>query len=387
MTDPINIMINGVEYFDFTDVTITKSIETFAGKFVITTTSTSNIDFPLKVNSECKILVQGEPVINGYIESLIIDYDDKTHSIQVTGRDRTADLVDSTVGGSDTSEFQLPTKGLTLKQITESLLTKFNLSSIKVIDNHGTKPFKKGDIVSAEYGTKVFDFLEKYAKKRQVLLTTDGNGDIVFTRTPTKQYITPLLLSDTEPSTILRGSIRYNNSKRYNKYLCTTQDNPAALDQFIDTSKITSPSKVAGNESVGQATDNEVRSSRIYHFESESSSSSEPLNDRAKWEANFRKSQASKWSYTVQGHIAKDDSMIWKPGYKVLVVDSFANLNSYALISSVEYKFNLTGGSKTVLKLLPDIAFSLLITKPENEAAATDTGLSQYIDITKLNTK
>jgi prophage tail gpP-like protein len=380
MSDAVNIIVNGKEYTDFIDVSINKSIETLAGTFSFTTTSTSNINFPLKLNSECQIIVQGEQVINGYIEDLTIDYDSASHNIKVMGRDRTADLVDSTVGGSDTSQFTPPTNGITLKQFTENILVKFNRSSIEVIDNQGTKPFK--DVMSIDYGAKVFDFLEKYAKKRQVLLTTNGDGNIVFTRAPLNKFVTPLLLSRDEPSTILKARIKYNNTKRFNKYICTTQDNPSSLADAISL-----PSVIAGSdEEGGQAIDDQIRNSRIYHFEAEFSSDQNPLKERAIWEANFRKSQSEQRTYTVQGHIAKEDEQIWKPGYTVLVVDEYADLNSYLLVSSVNYRFSLEGGSTTILKLLPEIAFSLLISKPRKEKGSK-TGLDNYIDLSKLNVK
>lgn len=376
MTDAVTIIVNGTEYTDFTEVSVTKSIETLAGTFMFRTTSTPNIDFPLKVNSEVQIIVENEQVINGYIEKLHIDYSASQHFIRVSGRDRTADVIDSTVGGTETSEFNMPINGLSLTQITRRLLDKFNLFNIQVIDDADTEPFKQ-DIVAAEYGTTLFEFLNKYAKKRQVLLTTNGQGDLVYTRAPILTFSTPLLLSKTEPSTILRGSIYFDNTRRFNQYICSSQDNPSA---YLDTSKL--PKNIAGSD--GKATDNEVRTSRIYHFESDSSSSQGPLPGRAKWEANFRKSQAIKWTYTVQGHVAKNDNEIWKPGGLVLVVDGFASLNSYLLISSVEYRFSLTEGSRTTLRLLDKDSFTLLISKPESEKKASDTGLSQYLDLTKL---
>jgi prophage tail gpP-like protein len=377
MSDAVNIIINGQEYTDFLDVSINKSIETLAGSFSFTATSTPNINFPLKLNSECQIIVQGEQVINGYIEKLIIDYDDESHNIKVMGRDRTADLVDSTVGGSDTSQFTPPKNGITLKQFTENILVKFNRSSINVIDNQGTEPFN--DVMSIDYGAKVFDFLEKYAKKRQVLLTTNGDGDIIFTRAPLNKFKTSLLLDRNNPSTILKGRIKYDNTKRFHKYVCTTQDNPSSLADAISL-----PSVIAGSDDEGGiAIDDQIRDSRIYHFEAEFSSDQKPLKDRAIWEANFRKSQSEQRVYTVQGHIAKEDEQIWKPGYTVLVVDELADLNSFLLISSVNYRFSLETGALTILKLLPEIAFSLLISKPEKEKGSK-TGLGEYIDLSQL---
>lgn len=381
MTDSITIKIAGLEYTDFTHVSVTKSIETLAGSFTIKATSTPNVDFPIKVNSRCQIMIQGEQVLNGFVERLSINYEAEagsgSHDIVVSGNDRTIDLYDSTVGGNESSEFSASKNGVTLKQIAEKVLDQFNMSVIEVIDDGSLRPFKQGT-VSAEYGVSCFKFLEKYAQKRQVLITTNGDGNLVFMRAPSNIFKTHLILSKNAPSTILRGSIRYNNAKRFHEYIGSTQGNPSGISQFS-----TNPKAIASVSSGKKPIfDEDIRSSRVYHFEPSFSSSQESLTDRVKWEANFRRSQSQILIYTVQGHIAKEDSQIWRPGYRVVVNDEFANItNQTLLISSVKYEFNASGGSTTVLRLLPEDSFTLLVNKPQLEKSSSKKDSTEYISI------
>jgi len=376
MIDAVNIKIDGKEYTDFISATITKSLEELCGEFNIVCSSTPNIDFPIKVGSKCDIVIHGENVINGYIEKLSISYSSETesgtHKITVSGRDRTADLVDSTIGGSESSEFQVPKNGITLKQITEKVLSQFNLSDIKVIDNLNLKPFT--DLVSDKFGSKAFDFLEKYAKKRQVLITTTGDGNIEFVRSPAKSYKTALILSKNAPATIISGNVVLDDSKRFNQYFGSAQGNPTSLQNL--TSK---PLNIAGSGN-SPVVDNEIRNSRIYHFEPHFSSEQETLTQRVQWEANYRKSQSRKLKYTVQGHVAKDDKEIWKIGRLVSVTDEFADiLNGVKLISNIRYTFDLTNGARTDLTLLDKDAFSLIVNKPDTEVENERGDLGQYV--------
>lgn len=370
MTQSINIIIEGKEYTDFTSASVTKSIETLAGSFTFDATSTEKINFPIKVGSACQIVVKGTQVINGHIEKLTINYDATTHSIQIKGRERTADIIDSTLGSGSSTEFKTP---ISLKLITEKILQTLNLSDIKVIENIALKQFQQ-DNPSTEYGTSAFEFLEKYAKKRQVLLTTDGDGNIVFTRAPTQKYKTALILKQDAASTILSGSIIYDETKRFHDYFCATQDNPSGSTQFFKNAK-------ESVDSSGTATDKSIRDSRIYHFEANFSSASETLNDRCKWESNFRRAQSKIWNYTVQGHIAEDDNMIWKPGYLVRVIDEFSNTNSILLISAVTYTEDLSEGTKTKLKIVTKESFTLEVNKPEKEKQTSQEGSTQYFSI------
>ena len=46
---------------------------------------------------KCRVLVNGIPVITGYIEEIQVNYNEGEQSINFSGRDKTADLIDSTL--------------------------------------------------------------------------------------------------------------------------------------------------------------------------------------------------------------------------------------------------------------------------------------------------
>lgn len=362
----INIIVDGQERQDFTNISVIRSMEDLSGTFSFETTSTANIDFPLRVGSICQIVVDQTTVIDGFIEKLRITYSDGQHKIGVLGRDKTADVIDSTFGNVELNAKDNP---VTLKQIAESILKKLGIKDIKVIDNVGVKPFAK-DHISIETGTTGFALLQKYAQKRQVLVTTDGLGNIVFTRTPTKTYKTQLTLEKNAPGTILEGSFNIDYTKRFHEYICSSQGNPSTNTITIIAS---TPDKVADTSGKSEA-DKEIRSSRVFNFQADSSSQDETAKQRATWESNFRTSQSKQWTYTLQGSIAEDDNEIWEPLRLVYVIDSFAHTSrTRLLISGVTYTQNLGEGSKTILKLMPENSFSLIVNKPvKNEAAADD---------------
>ena len=368
----INIIVDGQERQDFINIVVTKSMETFAGTFSFQATSTKNIQFPLRQGSSCEILVNQVRVINGFIEKLRITYKANKHNIHIRGRDKTGDIIDSTLGDGDVTEFNAKNNSVSLKQIAEKILQRLNIQNVAIIDNVGIKPFTQ-DHLSVEIGTSGFDFLQKYAQKRQVLLTTNGNGDIVFTRTPTETYKTQLILTPNAPSTILEADVNFDDTKRFNKYFCSSQGNPSGVSQYFTT-----PDKTA-NTAGESDPDNEIRKSRIYHFETDFSAEDETAKQRANWEANFRRTQAKQWIYTVRGYNAEDDKKIWEPLKFVNVNDSLSNTNARLLIAAVTYTANLGEGSKTILKLVTEDAFSLQVEKPVKNKDASQEGLDFFI--------
>lgn len=380
MAAEIVIIADGVPYQDFTNIEVTKSIEDFAGKFHFQSTDPNQVNqravfarYPLRVGMSVQIQVHGQQVLDGYIEKLSINYDVERHSIKIVGRERTADLCDSTV--SDEVSF---TGTITLKKLIESVLFKYFLNFIKVIDENDLKPFTEtdGNQLKSEFGTTVFDALEKYAQQRQVLLTTNEDSNIVLLRSPSKTYKTLLSLSGNSPAIILSGNIVNDDTKRFNKYDGKAAENPLGIENaFVD------PKKIAGSSKLAQEFDFFIRKSRIYHFQPSAVSANETLQECVKWESNFRTSQAQQWNYTLQGHLAKDDNKVWLPGYLVNVQDVFTAPHALLLISGVTYTYNLGEGSKTTLKLVTQESFSTEVKKPIKQAQSNDQGIQKYFSV------
>lgn len=93
----IILQVDGTNYAGWTAVSVSRSIETVAGAFDLACTENvggAAAQWPLRPNQKCKILVNGQTVIDGYIDKVSIDVSDSAHGIAVSGRDKTGDLVD-----------------------------------------------------------------------------------------------------------------------------------------------------------------------------------------------------------------------------------------------------------------------------------------------------
>jgi len=351
----ITLEVNGVNYTGFTEISVTKSLTDFCGKFSFVTVWDEQRHFPIKIGQRCKIRVENTVIINGFIEQLNITYDSTSHVINVIGRDKTADIVDSTL--AEDIEFTAP---YTLENIAKKVLNKLNIKNITVSSNVPLSPFQKGELESGEIGIKAFDLIEKYARKKHVLATTTGDGNILFRRSDLKnKYKTILSLDEITQLTIKSANVTYDNSKRYHTYIVRSQTNDSVVYFDVDTA-VNVPKKLIY--------DNEIRNSRIYNFIAEQALlGEEQAKTRAQWEANFRRSQAFTYNCTVQGFIPVNDKIIWQPAYFVQVIDEFSNINSTLLIEQVQYNFSLSLGSQSVLKLVTADAFTLEVERPEKK--------------------
>jgi len=103
MTPKITIRVNGDEYTGWTDFILDDSIKAAAAGFELSTTErwqdndTFNLgggSWRLRAGDACSVFIDGERVLNGYIDVHMPSYDRNQHNVAISGRSLTADLVD-----------------------------------------------------------------------------------------------------------------------------------------------------------------------------------------------------------------------------------------------------------------------------------------------------
>ncbi len=347
----ITLEVNGSRFDGFTDISVNRNVENISGSFLFTATSDNVTTFPIEVGSPCRVFIANDSVIDGFVESVQVSYDAGTHSLSIAGRDRTADVIDSSVVGK--KEFVGP---IGLVDIITRTLTDNGIEGISVTDTTGgIASFKEGEFFSAEIGSTVFEFIEKYARKRQVLLTTDGDGNIVLARAGKTSAIATLQnIKNGVDNNILSGNINYDFTQRFNKYTMESQQNPSALSFGADVSVPNVPVQT------GTDTDDHIRSSRQLQIMTGSSDTGGDLKNLATWHANLRRIRSADYSVVVQGfHQDEAATTLWIPNILVQVVDNFADVSATLLIKSVEYNFNITAGSTTTINLVDKDAYTL----------------------------
>lgn len=339
----LTIESDGRNLKNFISAEVKRSIRSISGGFTFTTSADDNDALPVKVGDPIKILADDTPVITGFIDTISVGYGANGHTITASGRDITQDIVDSTVGS--TKEFK---GSLTLESIMFRVISDLGLGGVmKVINRVATlKPFLPTEITSAEIGQTAFDFFESYARKRQVLMTTDGAGNIELVRgaiTPVPIFLANLT-DKSDPtglvSNIISATASFDITNRFNKYTVRSQGNP------ISGLPTDTPDRIA--EVKGEATDSDIRSSRRLEFKSE-----EPLNaleatERANWEQSIRRANSLRYSATVQGHSFSISKTLYNFNQLIVIQDDFCDIHDILLSTDVTFKYGLSGSTTTI---------------------------------------
>lgn len=359
----MKLEVNGIQYDNFTSASCETRLDALSNTFSFEAVAAEGQPLPFKGGEACKVIINGRKVLTGSIEVVDVSYDSGDHTISVQGRDKTGDLLDSHIG--TVSDLRAP---ITLKQIIEKVIKNIG-SDIKVIEEVSTAPFDAAqDIAAPEPGDNAFSFIEKYSRKRQVLLTSNSDGNLVITSGSATQAAGGIQhIIGANDNNVLSSSFSFDTTGRFNSYKFVSQQNLVALNFAGET----------GLDSVvnqsGGVFDPDVRIGRQLVLVSEAPFSDSQNEARAKWEANIRKARGLVYAATVSGYNVDntdDNSALWQVNKLYQIVDDYLGKSEPMLANSVTYTLDVDGGELTSLSFVDQKAYSLELTKPQTSKTA-----------------
>lgn len=375
----LTLKVGGQLYAGWKSVNIRLGLEQIAGTYDLSITErwpSQPTEWSIPPGELCEILIGDETVISGYVDAVAVNYDDNSHEIRVTGRDRTGDLVDCSAPSTAFS-------GLTFVQIAEKLTAPYGIALYdetvagrklttkqKKAGKKGT-PIKKARVGSAlpkcatQNGESVFKTLEKLARSEGVLLVSDGEGGLLITRAGMAGSSTTVLKFG---ENILRASFEHSHANLYSEITVKGQAAAAGAGKFDVTHA--SP-KGSVRRSGGAKTGNsQIARYRPLVLVAETQADAKRCQQRAEWEASNREAKARKITLTVQGW-RQNSGELWSINQRVRVVCPWMRVDEWWLIAGVSFRLD-EGGSLTELTLVGEKAFDMLpeIPDPAGGAAA-----------------
>lgn len=357
--------VDGVPFSNFLSFSVSRSIETFAGTFSFTASDADRKLFPIKLGSKVRATINGKPVLTGWVEAISPSVDAGSHSVDIQGRDVTGDIIDSTLNAGSVELVPPVTLADIINKVQSVVGTR-----LKVVNNvQGLSAYTPEEIVSCKAGDGAFAFLEKFARTRQVLLNTDGAGNITISRNSKERLEFSLVnRKDGIGNNVLSSSAKYDNSQRFNRYLVVSQSNLVGsneygipnLDDLIAT--ISAP-----------VIDSEIRSSRVLYLISEKNASSGQAKDRAIWECNVRKARSRTYSAKVDGVTVPGTTDPFPVNRLVQVYDEDAGISATMLIKSVSFSVS-PSGEETSLELINKDSYTLETSEPGTSSRSNPLG-------------
>ncbi len=342
----LSINVNDNLYQNFTYYEFFRSLGSAAGEFNFKASNTAADVFPLAKGDSCEIWIDNNKVMTGFINSLGGYSDPETTEIRIRGRDKIQDIIDSSIKSN--IDFKTSVDIITMfKRVMGSL----GITGIDVSLQSGliVRRFSKSELASAKIGENAFGFLEKYCRMRQLLITSNSDGDIVLTRAGTSKYDTILKKEiGGEENNILRSDFEDNDSSRFREYIVISQGNP--IDQLFNDSTVS-------KRSVAQ--DTNIRTGRVLVVNTEISSDLQTNTERAKWESNIRRTKGFQYNCRIRGfYLDAKGTILIQPNNMIQVIDERFGIDAELLIKSCRYIKSLEG-TFTDITLVNRDAFTL----------------------------
>lgn len=348
MKTPIEIRVNGQAFVDYTSATVSMGIEEFARSFSVEFSdkwinSTVGI-LPFSEGDACEVLVHGEKVIDGFIDSIPIDYDKDSHSLAITGRSWTGHLVDCSAvfkGGS--------WRNADLITIATDITDPFGVIPLVLDDSvigPASQPFKRWAIEDEE---KAFDCIARAAKLRGLFLISDAGRRLIIAKASKVVHGDVLKFGDN----VLRGRRTSKATDRFSEYLVKSQS--AGDDTWYGTN-------ARGN--FFKLTDEGVKTYRPLVMVADGPGLKDELQMRATYERNVRAGRARMITYEVQGFKSRAKKL-WPVNELVSVDDDFLHIKDTLLISSVTFTYSEQQGEITSLELCRPEAFDIFAPPPK----------------------
>lgn len=359
----MRLEINGIQYTNFTAASCEIRLDSLANSFSFQAVAPGGQKLPFKGGDPCKVIVDGETVLTGNIEIIGVDYNGTDHTISIQGRDKTADLLDSTIDEID----DIRGDDLTLKALIEAVIAHLKLN-ITVIDEVSPAVFSAAeDIAAPEPGENAFRFIEKYARKRQVLLTSNGEGNIVIASNSGQSAAGAVQhLIGADDNNVIASSFSFDTTGRYNSYRMASSLNPVALNQAGDSDLASLVNQSGG------VFDSEIRAGRQLILISEAPFSDGDCEKRARWEADIRKARGLIYSATVPGfRVGGDTGDLWTTNKLYQITDAFIGKIEPMLCNSIVFSIDADNGKNTALGFVGEKAYTLLL-EPDPLATVAD---------------
>lgn len=327
--DDLELFVNGKIYAGWGSMGVTRAMDAAAGAFTVALTErwegqegmAAQVEpWPILPGDECEVRLGGVSMIRGYVDIFKPSYGPEQHSINIQGRDKTADMIDC-------SAIHKPDewKNITVLRLAQILAAPFGIKARADTDVGEAFP-----VVKLQQGETAFEAIERYAQLRKMLVMPDGAGGLLLTRTGNTRASVALV----QGVNIKDASGSIDHSQRFNQYLVKGQ---AAFSEDTDGE--------AEAHIEGRVTDSGIKRYRPMLIVAEAGASNGDAIERATWEANTRIGKSATAQITVQGWRQTPGGPLWLPNMLVRVQSPWLRMDGDMLIRQVTFNRDSADGS------------------------------------------
>lgn len=369
--DQISIEVGGRVFRGWKSAQVVTGLNQIASQFSLSITRDfpGDAGFRIRPGDLATIRIGDDIVATGFVDKTPVSYTGKTITTTVSGRSRTADLVDCCIlteikagatGGSSNSWAVIThradgTKVAAAKPASQWRTVDVMSTIASIIEPYGLSlisdlPTKVVNDISLSKGTTVFNAIRKLVQNFNYIATDTPTGDVTFVSVDApEQSDSELIVSLTgEGTNVLEGSSEFDHSSVYTDYEVYGQAKPVK----------TSTNPALEHNIRATATSAVLRTRfRLLRIFQSGNSTLASLQDRANYEAVTRAGKAKTCTYRVNGW-RQANGKLWKKGILISVDDEVLGIKRQMMVGKVTFDLS-SSGQTTTLEVAPRGAFSV----------------------------
>lgn len=318
----IKVLKDGVEVKGWKSVSVGLSLSTICNGFSLSQFVADDFNSPVLFPGDAvRIEVDGELLVDGYVDSMQSSFSSDSHSIDVSGREKTCDLVDCSI-----EDFGKSWKNKTVSQIVAEVCESFGLT----FSSNGVPDGGKIVKFVPDPGCTGADVIQDVCRQKCVVCTSDGDGVVRFINEQKFEYAEDFLR---QGENIVSASVSYDNSERFSDCIVLCSSDPKTKRR-------------------GKSSDGEIKRKRCLVVVDEGYGTVDSAEKRASFEVLSRSARSTTLSVTLSGW-KRNNGKLWRPGLLVdcLIPAFFGDFVETLLLNSVDLSYD-SSGSVAVLELV-----------------------------------
>lgn len=321
-TDEIVVELDGVAYHRWETVRISRELNAASGTFELSATLTH--PFPAKAGAEARIFLGNQLAATGFVDSLRLELSSTAHTVTISGRDRTAELVDCSVP-PDLGQLS----NVYLDDIVHELADPYDVEVEFAIDASPIFP-----VFAANQGDTAWAAIEKATRARSKLCFPTADGKLRIATPGDRNAVGPVVegYADLE--------LHWSTLERFQTYVVRGQNRGSNAGWG---------SAVAAIE--GIAGDTSILRPRVLVVIAEGPLDSATARERADWERTVRVARSAAITATVRGWRQTPAGRLWTLNELVAVTVHRWGFSDRLLLDGLEFTRG-DDGTKTALRLI-----------------------------------
>ena len=310
----ISVIKGGILVRGWESVSVSLSLSTLCNGFSLSQFVDDVFDSPMLFpGDDVRIECDGELLLDGYVDELRSSFSSGSHSISVSGREKTCDLVDCSL-----RDFGKSWKKRTVAQIVDEVCSAFGL----VFNPNGVNPSGPIPKFCPDPGCSGADVITDVCRQKDVVCFSDGVGNVKFVNDNEFEVVEDFIR---QGKNIISADISFDNSERYSDYVVLCSSDPKVKRK-------------------GVSKDFEINRLRCFVMVDEGYGNVDAAEKRASFEALSRSAKSTTLNVTLSGW-KRNNGKLWKPGILVdcLIPAFFGQFVQTLLVNEVELSYDLSG--------------------------------------------